>query len=114
MYYSRVKTFPPKQFFKDCIYLFLERGEGREKEKERNNNVWLPFKCPPLGTWPTIPACALTGNSANDPFVHRLALSPLRHTSQGRQNNFEKEEQAERLTFLNFKTYYNGMVFTTV
>ena len=23
----------------DCTYLFLERGEGREKERERNNDV---------------------------------------------------------------------------
>ena len=28
-------------FFKN---LFLERGEGKEKEKERNINVWLCFK----------------------------------------------------------------------
>ena len=26
-------------FFKDFIYLFLERGKGREKERERNINV---------------------------------------------------------------------------
>ena len=26
-------------FFKDFIYLFLDRGEGREKERERNINV---------------------------------------------------------------------------
>ena len=26
-------------FFKDCIYLFLDRGGGREKERERNINV---------------------------------------------------------------------------
>ena len=26
-------------FFKDFIYLFLERWEGREKEKERNIDV---------------------------------------------------------------------------
>ena len=30
-------------------YLFLERGEGREKEWERNINVWLPPMCPPTG-----------------------------------------------------------------
>ena len=31
-------------FLKDFIYLFLERGEGREKERERNINVasWAP------------------------------------------------------------------------
>ena len=39
-------------FFKDFIYLFLERGEGRETERERNINVWLPFARPLLGTWP--------------------------------------------------------------
>ena len=27
----------------DFIYLFLERREGREKERERNINVWLPL-----------------------------------------------------------------------
>ena len=26
---------------KDFIYLFLERGEGREKERVRHSNVWL-------------------------------------------------------------------------
>ena len=26
-------------FLKDVIYLFLERGEGREKERERNIDV---------------------------------------------------------------------------
>ena len=37
-------------FLKDFIYLFLERGEGREKERERNINVWLPLVRSPLGT----------------------------------------------------------------
>ena len=36
-------------FFKDFIYLFLERWEGREKEREKNINVWLPLTCPSLG-----------------------------------------------------------------
>ena len=30
------------------FYLFLERGERREKE-ERNIRVWLPLVCPPTG-----------------------------------------------------------------
>ena len=34
--------------FKDCIYLFLEREEGREKE-ERNINVWLLLMHPHWG-----------------------------------------------------------------
>ena len=49
-------------FFKDFIYLFLERGERKEREKERNINVWLPLTRPLVGTWPTTQACALTGN----------------------------------------------------
>ena len=54
--------FKPLYVLKDFIYLFLERGEGREKERERNINVWLPLACPLLGTWPVTQACALTGS----------------------------------------------------
>ena len=43
------------QFFKDFIYLFSERGERKEKERERNINVWLPLTHPHLGTWPSNP-----------------------------------------------------------
>ena len=69
--------------FLDCIYLFLERGDRRKKEGERNINVWLPLTHPLLGTWPAIQACTLTGNQTGDPLVRRPALSPLSHTSQG-------------------------------
>ena len=55
-------------FFK-IIYLFLEREEGREKERKRNINVWLPLAWPALGTWPTNQACALTGNQTSDPLA---------------------------------------------
>ena len=72
-------------FFKDFIYLFLDRGEGKEKERERerNINVWLPLMHSQLGVWPATQACALTGNITHDPLVHRPALNPLSHTSQG-------------------------------
>ena len=30
-------------------YLFLDRGEGREKEREKNIHVWLPLAHPTLG-----------------------------------------------------------------
>ena len=50
-------------FFKDFIYSFLERREGREKE---NINGWLPLECPLLKTWPAPQACALTGNQTAD------------------------------------------------
>ena len=70
-------------FFKRLYYLFLERGEGREKEREININVWLPLMHPLLGTWPAAQACALNGNRSSDRLVRRPALSPLSHTSQG-------------------------------
>ena len=38
---------------------------------------------PLLGTWPATQACALTGNQTYNPLVHRPALNPLSHTSQG-------------------------------
>ena len=60
-----------RAFFKeDFIYLFLERRQGKGKERERNINVWLPLMCPPLNTWPATQACALTGNQTSDPLVH--------------------------------------------
>ena len=42
-------------FFKDFIYLFFERGHGREKERERNIHVrernidQVPLTCAPVG-----------------------------------------------------------------
>ena len=70
-------------FFKDVIYLFLERGERREKERERNINVRLFIVHPLLGTWPATQACALSGNWTSNPLVCSLVLNPLSHTSQG-------------------------------
>ena len=58
-------------------------GEGREKERERNINVWLPLTHHQLGIWPATQACALTGNRTSHILVHRLAFNPLSHTSQG-------------------------------
>ena len=70
------------------FYLFLETGEGREKERERNINVpeihrSVASRMSPAGTWLTTQACALTGNQIGDLLVHRPALSPLGHPSQG-------------------------------
>ena len=58
-------------FFKDFIYLFLERGEGKEKEREGNIIVWLPLMLPLLGTWPATQACALTGNRTGNTLACR-------------------------------------------
>ena len=55
-------------FWKDCLFkkififiYFLEKGEGREKEGERNID-WLPLACLHLGTWPETQTYALMGN----------------------------------------------------
>ena len=62
--------------------VFLERGERREKGRERNMD-WLPLTRPQLGTGPATQAYALTGNRTVNLLVCRLALNPLSHTSQG-------------------------------
>ena len=48
----------------------------------------LPLSCPQLGTWPATQACAPIGNQTGDLLVHRLALNPLSHTSQGQTTSF--------------------------
>ena len=68
--------------FLKIVFIF-KRVEGKEKERERNINVWLPPPCSVLGTWPMTQACALVGNGTSDPLVCRLVLNPLSHTSQG-------------------------------
>ena len=67
-----------------CMYvcMYVCREKGREGERERNINVWLPFPCPQLGTWPATQECALTGNRTSNPLVCRPMLNPLSYTSQ--------------------------------
>ena len=72
-----ITTKPNQYFVKDFIYLFLDRGEGREKERERSINVWLPLVRPLLGIWPATQAWALTGNRTSDPLVHKPVINPL-------------------------------------
>ena len=61
---------PPYIFFKDFIYLFLEKGEGREKERERNINMWLPLICPHWGPRLQPRACALTPCFTGECSIH--------------------------------------------
>ena len=39
------------------MYLFLEKGEGREKDREKNIIVWLPLVCPYWGPGPQPSMC---------------------------------------------------------
>ena len=75
-------------FFKILFIYFLDRGEGREKERERNINVWLPLERPLMRTWLATQTYAPTGNWTGDPLVRRLVLSPLSHTSPGQTESF--------------------------
>ena len=65
------------------FYLLIFRGEGREKEKKRNTDVWLPLPHLLLSAWPATQACALTGNQTSDPLIRRPIFDPLSYTSQG-------------------------------
>ena len=68
---------------KNRFDLFLERREGREKERKKNISMRLPLMCPLLGTWSTTQASALTGNRTCDPLVRRPVLNPLSYIRQG-------------------------------
>ena len=66
------------------LNLFLERGEGRAKERERNSDVGersplVAFHMPATGDL----ACVLTGSRTSDLWVCRPMLNPLSHISQG-------------------------------
>ena len=60
----------------------IKRG-GETSMCERNIHQF-PLTCSHLGTHPTTQACALTGNQTGTLSVHRPALDPQSHTSQGR------------------------------
>ena len=75
-------------FFKDFIYLFLERGEGRGTERERNIDMREKYRpvashmCPRPGTEPETQACAMTGNLPGS----LLLCNQMSHTSQGQHD----------------------------
>ncbi|KAF6114729.1 hypothetical protein HJG60_010663 [Phyllostomus discolor] len=74
-------------FFKILFIYFLERGEGREKKKERNINVQekhqLVASCtPPTGDLAHNPGMCPDQNQTCDLSVCRTMPNPLSHTSQ--------------------------------
>ena len=70
-------------FFRFYLFIFRERGREGQWGEEKHQCVVASHVPPKLGTWPATQACALSGNRTGDSLVLRLALSPLRHTSQG-------------------------------
>ena len=79
-------------FFKDFIYLFmylfLKRGDRREKEMERNISeretlISCLLYAPQPGTKPTTLACALTLNQTGDLSPCWMMLNELSPSGQG-------------------------------
>ena len=69
------------------IYLFFERGEGREKDREKNTDKRninpLPLVHAPTRTEPTTQACALTGNPTGDLSLGGMIAPPTEpHSSE--------------------------------
>ena len=67
--------------FLKIIYLFLERREEREQERDKHQCV-VASPAPPTGVQAYNPGvCPDPGTS--DPLVCRPSLNPLSHTTQG-------------------------------
>ena len=79
-------------YFKDFIYLFLERGEVREKERERNTNVWLPLTCPP-GDLARNPGLCPDWESNWQPSGSQPMLNLLSYPSQGLYEYFKEYQK---------------------
>ena len=66
------------------FYLFNFRQRGKEGERKGEKHKCVVASCaPPTGDLTHTQAYSLTGNQTSDPLVHKLALNPLSHTSQG-------------------------------
>ena len=98
-------------------FIYFQRGEGREKEKERSISVWVLLECPPLRTWPATQACVLSGNRTGHPLVRRPAFHPLSHTSQGQvhylnhmQNYHSLREALSDLSSIQFIVYHSHVL----
>ena len=78
-------------FFYDLIYLFLEKGEWREKERERTSMWETLISCllhiPWLGTKPTTQAHSLTRDRTGNLSHYEMMPNQLSHTGQGPTEN---------------------------
>ena len=72
--FQKTNQFSFHLHLKICL-LILERGKGRENEREGNINR-LPLILTQLGIEPPTQVCALTGNQTCDLSVYRTTLYP--------------------------------------
>ena len=63
------------------FYLFIFRQRGKEGQRQRNMNVWLPLESP-IGDLAHNPHMCLDWELNHDHLVHRLALNLIRQSSQ--------------------------------
>ena len=75
-------------FLKDFIYLFSERGEGRQKERERNINVWLHLTCPPTGDLACKPGMCPERDSNQQPFSLQASTQSTEPHQPGQENQY--------------------------
>ena len=68
-------------FLKILFIYFLQRQQGREKEKERNIDVWKVHRPAASLMAPISQACVW--DQELNALVHRPVLNPLCHNSQG-------------------------------
>ena len=68
--------------------------------------MWLPLMHTPPGTWNATQPCTRTRNQTSDPLVCRLALNPLRHTSQG-SSSFKQDMKNINTMSSRIKPYQN-------
>ena len=80
----RTNKFSTYKFLKDFIYLFIFRGEGREKRKrgKEKHQCVIASHATPTGDLAHNSGMCPERESTDDPLVLRPALSPLSHTSQ--------------------------------
>ena len=90
-------------FFFKVLFIFREGKVGRKRGRETSMHGCLSNTLPQLGIQAATQICALTRNQTSDPLVHRPALNPLSHTSQGSRWEFLKawtREEAKELKYI--------------
>ena len=85
-------------FFFNCIYLFLERGEGRKKEREgeregQKHPCVVASHVAPTGDLAHYPDMCPDWESNQQPFGLQPTLNPLSYTSQGQKHTFLTSSQ---------------------